>query len=227
MHGLHTAGEIKDWLSRPTKSAHIGHAKTLLRDATLQQDEANHRNTLRQLADTMEAERWKVASMYSAMVLIVPSRLLSFSLSAFIFGLGIYLGFGYTATLIPEFGRTGSLAILIIYIGVTTLGLTIFYIPDTLKGLEADIQKEAENIVVQLRERDLGPPVPAMASEHTSTHTSGNQKTPQQADQDLEPAPQSVTSNMELRAALESFIRIQEESAVAGRNLLKELRGSG
>jgi hypothetical protein len=68
-------------------------------------------------------------------MLVAPMYLHHASLNTFLVGLGIYLGKSFTAKLIPSFG-SGSLGILLIYIGTTLISLAIFYVAQSLKYLE-------------------------------------------------------------------------------------------
>lgn len=94
----------------------------------------------------LSAHRWEVASCYAAMMLVIPNRLLTLSLSYFIIGLGIYLGRLYTKNLIPTYG-SGSLGILIMFIATTVLALLGFYIPRAMKNQEVWALDRYEELV--------------------------------------------------------------------------------
>ncbi|KAF2736185.1 hypothetical protein EJ04DRAFT_551426 [Polyplosphaeria fusca] len=108
-NGLHSAEDIKDFLTKPAKwrsltllnlhLTHAEHAQALTADAS------------RKLPQLIAEERWKVPSVYAAIMLVVPMTLLNVALNAFLVGLGIYLGKLYTAQLVPSYG-SGSLAAL-------------------------------------------------------------------------------------------------------------------
>jgi hypothetical protein len=67
------------------------------------------------LPESSSRNRPKRASVYSAVLLTAPACLLSLAFAAFTVGLGIRLGYVYTAGSIPTFGTDGSLGILIFY----------------------------------------------------------------------------------------------------------------
>ncbi|RSM17099.1 hypothetical protein CDV31_003992 [Fusarium ambrosium] len=75
-------------------------------------------------------------SALAAIMMATPSGLLGLSLNAFIFGLGIYLGSAYTGNLVPDFGKGGSLGILIFYIVAATTGTFLYMFPRLLKSSE-------------------------------------------------------------------------------------------
>lgn len=84
----------------------------------------------------IEAQLWKVASPYAAIMLVVPMTLLSSALNTFLIGMGIYLGKLYTAKLIPSYGN-GNLGILLLYLCSALFGIGMYYIPESLKQQEA------------------------------------------------------------------------------------------
>jgi hypothetical protein len=71
------------------------------------------------------------------MILVVPMTLLKMSLNAFLIGLGIYFGKVYTSNLTPSY-KTGNLAILIIFVLISTLGIVMRYVPEGFKKAEDD-----------------------------------------------------------------------------------------
>jgi hypothetical protein len=80
-----------------------------------------------------EIERERVPSVNVALMLTTPTQLLTFSLSAFLVGLGVYLGFIWSHNLDPETGKRGSGYVLIVYVAFTVLALMTYYIPAGLK----------------------------------------------------------------------------------------------
>ncbi|KAH7384449.1 hypothetical protein BKA66DRAFT_569702 [Pyrenochaeta sp. MPI-SDFR-AT-0127] len=148
-HGLHTAEDIKDFLTKPTPAAE----KKIFRSQVsniesrfgpeLRNVQVKHLNTWR---NHVEAGRWKVASPYAAMMMVVPMGLLKIAINTFLIGLGIYLGELHTANLIPSHG-SGSVAILVFYIASGIFGLSIFYIPQSLKQLEVVPLKQWRKIL--------------------------------------------------------------------------------
>ncbi|KAF2799527.1 hypothetical protein K505DRAFT_370952 [Melanomma pulvis-pyrius CBS 109.77] len=134
LHGLHSADDIRDFLTKPSRSADRQQLNDLLKKTErLVIPNEDHLDALRKY-------RWRTASAYSAVMLVVPMYLLNVALSTFLTGLGIYLGKLYTGNLIPSFG-SGALGILVIYIGSTLVGLSIFYVAKTSKYLE-DLPRE-------------------------------------------------------------------------------------
>jgi hypothetical protein len=147
LHGLHSADDIRFFLTKPSRLAD----RQTLNDMFLRTTEwqslsvLGERQRLIDLlakarepsmpGDSPAEQRWKVASAHSAVMLVAPMYLLNASLSTFLVGLGIYLGKLFTAKLIPSFGA-GSLGILLIYIGTTLIGLAIFYVAQSLKYIE-------------------------------------------------------------------------------------------
>jgi hypothetical protein len=89
-----------------------------------------------EMACMLEMQKWKVASAYAAILLVVPRTLLSLALTAFLAGLGVYLGMVYTADLVPAYGR-GSVGILIFYLVSAILGVGMYYSANSLKYFES------------------------------------------------------------------------------------------
>ncbi|KAF9700060.1 hypothetical protein EKO04_001375 [Ascochyta lentis] len=135
LHGLHSAADIKDFLTKPVPSKHKKQFELLVSNAR----ELFHRNAPHEqqmiVKDEIEREQWQIASPYAAIMLVVPMILLRIALNAFLFGLGIYLGLLYTANLIPTY-NSGSIAILTFYVGSTLFGLATCYFAQTLKHIE-------------------------------------------------------------------------------------------
>ncbi|KAF2813285.1 uncharacterized protein BDZ99DRAFT_253159 [Mytilinidion resinicola] len=149
-HGLHSADDIKDFLTKPTRSANQKRLRAQLRalESLMEKLKGKLESPPRQLKQTLYEEfqgfgqilfeeKWKVASCYSAMMLVAPMNLLNISLNAFLLGLGIYLGKVYTAHLIPSFG-SGSLGLLIIFIISSLFAIALFYVPEGLKSVESE-----------------------------------------------------------------------------------------
>lgn len=170
--------------------------------------------------------RWRTASLCSVSMLVAPARLPGISLNCLLVGLGVYLGFVHAAGLIPSFGPSGSLGISSLHIVVTTYGIATYYIPGSLKDMEAKPIERFQELVYAIRlSRNtpaktslptLNRAVPAELTDSTDQSTS----TPPLLASDL--TPQSTP----LRTALEESIRAQEQSVQAGRSLLEQLRRS-
>lgn len=105
------------------------------------------------LAESNSRNRPKRASVYSAVLLTAPAYLLSLALTAFAVGLGILLGYVYTARLIPTFGTNGSLGILIFYI------VSISCFNATMKQLESAPIKRFTRLINE---------IPSMVQVHPS-----------------------------------------------------------
>ncbi|KAJ4247808.1 hypothetical protein NW762_013017 [Fusarium torreyae] len=76
-------------------------------------------STVQQATSNTQLEQGMVnrePSPVAAIMLAAPSGLLGLSLNAFLIGFGIYLGCVHGGNLIPEYGKRGSLGILIFYI---------------------------------------------------------------------------------------------------------------
>lgn len=137
--GLSRPEDIKDWLCRPGKwtglDKELGdQLNALHNDSKARPDlERLQRDLLGHLAD----DRWKTASINAAIMLSVPGFLLNVSVATFLVGLGIYLGFAFTNDFLPDAGTNAALAVLLVYILASTLGLLIFFIPYGLKVVES------------------------------------------------------------------------------------------
>lgn len=157
-NGLHSADDIKDFLTKPAKwrsltmlNIHLTHAE----DA-----QSLVSDTGRKLPQLIAEERWKVPSAYAAIMLVVPMTLLNVALNAFLIGLGIYLGKLYTAELVPSYG-SGSLGILIIYIATALFGIGMFYTPQISKAIE-DIPFERYRSIVHANKLRMSESDPSM-----------------------------------------------------------------
>ena len=124
INGFHGSEDIRDWLSRPMTQAEarlpdgwLKSTQSLMYSPKSQLQQAARYAALHgRLAESNSRNRAKRASVHSAVMLTAPVYLLSFALTAFAVGLGIHLGYVYTARLVPTFGTDGSLGILIFYI---------------------------------------------------------------------------------------------------------------
>jgi hypothetical protein len=186
--GLHSAEDIKDFLSKPAPSAEMREYNTIWR-----QHWFKHKSSTQELEDMGKLNkitnegRWTVPSAPAAIMLVVPMTLLNAALGFFILGLGIYLGKLYSANLIPSYGA-GSIGILVCYILAVVFGLYMYYSPLSLKSTEAipltrwrkyldristlvtQIPREQngdeigvlEEIISSARERDMGAGSPAV-----------------------------------------------------------------
>ena len=160
-HGLHDADEIRDFLTKSADAALLrGVSEALdnaerMRNATAEQ--------LDQIKDLIKQVRWQAPSAFSAIMLIVPMNLLRLSLNAFLIGLGIYFGEVYTRNLIPSY-KSGNLAMLIIFVLITTLGVSMYYIPEGFKKLE-EAPLERYNRLRRIND------IQAAANARNATHT--------------------------------------------------------
>jgi hypothetical protein len=177
-YGLHSADDIKDFLTKPTTSANKRRLNKFL--STAEDLKNPSEQSLQDLKLLIFQDRWKVASCFSAIMLVAPMNLLKVSLNAFLIGLGIYFGKVYTANLIPAFG-SGSLGLLIIFIVITLLGIAVFYIPEGLKSVEASPMERFRELLHAARLR--------MAH-------GGEPTTEGRASQDGKPTPQSESNSV-------------------------------
>lgn len=123
INDLHRSEDIRDWLSRPKTQAEarlpgwwLKSALSLMYSPKSQLQQAARYAALHdRLAESNSRNRPKRASAHSAVLLIAPAHLLSLALAAFTVGLGIHLGYVYTARSIPTSGTDGSPGILIFY----------------------------------------------------------------------------------------------------------------
>ncbi|GAB7349073.1 hypothetical protein MBLNU459_g8032t1 [Dothideomycetes sp. NU459] len=137
--GLARPEDIKDWLCRPGKWTGL--------DKELDEQLASLRNDVeahpdldrlqRDLVAHLSDDRWKMASINAAIMLSVPGFLLNVSVATFLVGLGIYLGFVFTNNFLPDAGTNAALAVLLVYIIASSLGLLLFFIPYGLKVVES------------------------------------------------------------------------------------------
>lgn len=149
-HGLHSAPDIKDFLTKPVDFKLRKNIYSRLHN--LQEAMIKSRRTqdlaepISELNQILLEEKWKSASCYSAIMLVTPMKLLNISLNAFLVGLGIYLGEVYTAQLIPQY-RTGAIGLLIVFILASLVGIALFYIPERLKRIESRPTQHLANIL--------------------------------------------------------------------------------
>ena len=156
--GLHSAEDIKDWLSKPLTHQRDSELSSILKrsQSALDHGKAGQMPPYdvmmleEELDQGFHRNRWKVASAYSAMMLVAPSKLLAYSLQFFVSGLGLYLGLVYGKNLIPSFGHGGQMALLIVFALVTTLGLALFWVPKAFKSVESFLDKKFANVLQEL-----------------------------------------------------------------------------
>ncbi|KAF2640477.1 hypothetical protein P280DRAFT_543199 [Massarina eburnea CBS 473.64] len=142
-HGLHSAEDIKDFLTKPTPSnkdveeADGDNPSLSFRQiASISPSMSAARSVqLRHHFAATELQKWKAASPHAAVMLVVPMTLLKVALNTFLIGLGIYLGKLCTAKIIPSYG-TGSVGILVFYIVSTLSGIAMYYVAQNYKYLE-------------------------------------------------------------------------------------------
>jgi hypothetical protein len=136
LHGLHSATDIKDFLTKPTPYYQRYNFEQKISFAIKRQNEEPwNAEELRQCKRDIEQGKWQIASPYAAIMLVAPIVLLRIALNAFLCGLGIYLGILSTTRLIPTYG-SGSSAILALYLGSSLFGLIIYYGAQTRKHAE-------------------------------------------------------------------------------------------
>jgi hypothetical protein len=107
------------------------------------------KNATKENLDSLNQYMGKVASAYSAAMLVTPMYLLNIALGTFLIGLGVYLGKLYTANLNPSYG-SDALGILIVYIVVALTGLSVFYVAQSFKYLENLPRERYNNLLHSL-----------------------------------------------------------------------------
>ena len=138
IHGLHNAGDVKDFLTKPATSAARkdldDYPRRLRKSNKLQGRQERHitAEDASGVGAIIAKGRWKVASPFAALMLIAPMLLLGASLNAFVVGLGIYLGKIFTANLMPTF-RSGSFGTLLFCAISAFYGFALFSVAQALK----------------------------------------------------------------------------------------------
>ncbi|THX48282.1 hypothetical protein D6D06_09183 [Aureobasidium pullulans] len=144
---LFTPEDVKSWLSRPASPAQLLRLAQQIpkrrRQLRGQQDDpesatqGSQSEELRKKVEHFAQEfRWKTASFNAAFMIKVPSLLLNWSVSAFLIGLGIYLGCLWIPDTSASRKRDGSLGVLLFYIATTIGGLLLYFVPAACKFLE-------------------------------------------------------------------------------------------
>jgi len=151
MHGLHSADDIRDFLTKPSKSVDLKAFNDLLTE--MEKAKEINKETLHPLKQYIQ----KVPSVHSAVMLVIPMYLLNIALSTFLTGLGVYLGKLYTAKLIPSYG-SGALGILIVYVITALTGLAVFYVARSFKYLE-NLPRERYNSLLDTIRAKSGKPI--------------------------------------------------------------------
>jgi hypothetical protein len=185
-HGLHSAENIKDFLTKPTPSAQRDRFR---RDVVIIEsivDRMQHSINVEKLRTVVESDNWQVASPYAALMLVAPMLLLQVALNAFLVGLGIYLGELVTARLIISYG-SGSVGILVFYLVSTLFGLALFYVAQGVKSLDDVWLKRWRNILVDFKihqerterdsKRDTKPTSKVSRFDSPPVHSSSHQPT--------------------------------------------------
>ncbi|CAI7626063.1 unnamed protein product [Penicillium bialowiezense] len=147
MSSFFTTEDVKDFFSKPSSSKEFRSLEILLehllsemrtRDSNDDATAAHERIT--ELESTIKhfksRNRWKCASFHSILMVKAPTLLLKYALASFIIGLGIYFGclaFRDVGSNRPQ-GR--DLAVFIVYVTTSFLGLLIYFVPSILKELE-------------------------------------------------------------------------------------------
>ncbi|KAJ8125615.1 hypothetical protein O1611_g8024 [Lasiodiplodia mahajangana] len=140
-HGLHSADDIKDFLTKLRPSEYTKKFDNLVSKCRRKGLSRLNQDELEEAMEIVEKENWKVASPYAAILLIIPKTLLNVSLNAFLIGLGVYLGELYTAELTPSYG-SGSIGILVSYLASVLFGTVIHHAILSLKTLEGASLKD-------------------------------------------------------------------------------------
>jgi hypothetical protein len=160
MHGLHSADDVRDFLTKPSKSVDLTAFNDLL--TKIEHTREVSKETLHPLKQYIQ----KVPSAHSAVMLVIQMYLLNIALSTFLTGLGVYLGKLYTAKLIPSYG-SGALGILLIYVITALTGLAVFYVARSFKYLENLPRERYNNLLDTIRAKSGNP---AAGDEHTEAN---------------------------------------------------------
>jgi hypothetical protein len=152
-HGLHTAADIKRFLTKPMPSNTKKNIRSRVAEVERQRRARNRhfpmnmeeQKGLEALKQLLDDNTWKVPSPFAALMLSAPMILLKISLTAFLVGLGVYLGKLCLARLFLTYG-SGSIGILVFYIASASFGLAIFYIAQGVKILDAAWFKRVRNV---------------------------------------------------------------------------------
>ncbi|CAI7594180.1 unnamed protein product [Penicillium glandicola] len=147
MSSIFTTDDIKDFFSKPSSSEefrllekHLDVLISEIRTRNPSDETTTRRERVKELERTIKQfkskNRWKSASFYSILMVKAPTLLLKYALASFIIGLGIYFGCLAFDEVDSEKLRGRNLAIFIVYIVTSFLGLLTYYVPSTLKQLE-------------------------------------------------------------------------------------------
>ncbi|BCS21192.1 uncharacterized protein APUU_21624A [Aspergillus puulaauensis] len=83
-----------------------------------------------------EGNIWESASLPSILMVAAPSTLLKYALGSFVTGLGVYFGCLAFQDIETQKPRSHHRAVFIVYIVATLLGLSMYYVPLTIKHSE-------------------------------------------------------------------------------------------
>lgn len=147
MSSFFTTDEVKDFFSKPSSSEelrlleqHLDHLISDMRKRNSSDETTARHQRMTELESMIRQfkskNRWKSASFHSILMVKAPTLLLKYALASFIIGLGIYFGCLAFSDVGSQRPRGSYLAILIVYIVTSFLGLLIYYVPSTFKELE-------------------------------------------------------------------------------------------
>lgn len=149
LNGLIGSSDIADWLSRPltrNRKALFNALYVSTQHPAFMPEVAPSKGTaIPPLDRVTELHLGRRASALSAIMIATPAGLLSISLKMLLFGLGIYLGSVYIMDLITDFGKGGSLGIMIFYVLAASFGTFIYSFPQVLKTAEQHTMRESLN----------------------------------------------------------------------------------
>lgn len=213
-HGLHTARDIRNFLTKPTRDQDV--LKQIVTEIKANAPREISERDVRTIDLKLSQGKWRVPSASAAMMIIVPMSLLNIALNAFLFGLGIYLGKVFTADLIPSYG-TGSLGILIVFAITSLIGIAMFYMAQASKDLEISSQSDLGE-QVQTIERIVSQMKAKLATSEGQASGTSNPEPPEMSAGSVLPSvrlprqPNGLTfDGISIKSALTDLVRLQEE----------------
>ncbi|KAI6843643.1 hypothetical protein KC332_g2370 [Hortaea werneckii] len=151
--------DVKDWLCTPGEwhgmEEELQEQFALLRPGNETTGTKEQLQTIRdRVIARLQSHRWETPSINSAVILVAPVRLLNLAVTAFLTGLGVYLGLVFSQNINIAAGYRGNLANMIIYILVVVINLLLFGIPTVLRFLarlpRQRVKREAYHIKLML-----------------------------------------------------------------------------
>ena len=183
LNGLLSTAEVADWCSRPLTPVEVlrgayavsSHPAFQVSGDNPIESKIQTVVPTRGLTVDMSQLLKREASALAAIRIASPAGFLGLSLNAFIIGLGVYLGCIYTDDLIPQYGKGGSLGILIFFLIAAAIGTFTYSFPGLLKASEtksgkgtSESRQHLEQITEAInrydREHPVQNPIPNVAT---------------------------------------------------------------